>query len=244
MSVPLGNPARRPPAAPDKVPSCEPGAQAARARDLRLIDGESLLSARDLVKSFRHRSVLRGASLTIEPGALVGVVGENGSGNSTLLRILAGELPPDAGEVRCAGSLGYCPQHDALNPALTVEQHLRLFAAAYGVSGIDPALEIVSRLEFARYRTAQVCTLSGGTRQKLNLTLAMMHDPDVLVLDEPYQGFDWETYLRFWELARARRDQGQAVVVVSHLAFDAERFDRLLELRAGRLRDATRAGAA
>jgi ABC-2 type transport system ATP-binding protein len=205
--------------------------------------GTPLLVARDVVKSFGRRPVLRGVSLSVEPGTLVGVVGENGSGKSTLLRILAGELRPDGGEVGCRGSLGYCPQRDGLNTALTVEQHLRLFATAYGVKSIGTASELVARLGFAGYRDAQVCKLSGGTRQKLNLTLALMHDPDVLVLDEPYQGFDWETYMRFWDLVRERRERGRAVLVVSHLAHDARCFDRLLELHAGRLRDATERGA-
>lgn len=77
--------------------------------------------------------------------------------------------------------------------------------------------------------------LSGGSRQKLNLTLALMHDPDVLLLDEPYQGFDWETYLRFWELATRLRDAGRSVLVVSHLAYDIERLDQLWRLEDGRL---------
>jgi ABC-type multidrug transport system ATPase subunit len=195
--------------------------------------------ANELVKSFGRRAVLRNVSLAIAPATLVGVVGENGAGKSTLLRILVGELRADGGDLDCGGSIGYCPQRDALNSALTVAQHLRFFAAAYGLDGLGGAPELLERLDFARDRDAAVCTLSGGTRQKLNLTLALMHDPDVLVLDEPYQGFDWETYLRFWDPAEERRDRGRAVVVVSHLVFDAQRFDRLLELDGGRLREAT-----
>ncbi len=71
--------------------------------------------------------------------------------------------------------------------------------------------------------------LSGGTRQKLNLTLALIHAPDVLLLDEPYQGFDWETYLRFWDLVGTLRERGRAVVVITHLVFEEERFDLLYQ---------------
>src|SRR5689334_24324623 len=85
--------------------------------------------------------------------------------------------------------------------------------------------------------------LSGGTRQKLNLTLALMHDPQVLLLDEPYQGFDWDTYQRFWDLAARLRDAGRSVLVVSHLAYDTERLDELWRLDDGMLR-ADKAGAA
>ena len=76
--------------------------------------------------------------------------------------------------------------------------------------------------------------LSGGTRAKLNLALALLADPDVLLLDEPYAGFDWDTYLRFWELTAERRAAGRSVVVISHFVTDQERFDRIVELRDGR----------
>ena len=77
--------------------------------------------------------------------------------------------------------------------------------------------------------------LSGGTQQKLHLSLALLHRPDVLVLDEPYQAFDWDTYLRFWEFVEARRDDGTTIVIVTHIAHDRDRLTRTLELQAGRL---------
>jgi ABC-2 type transport system ATP-binding protein len=97
------------------------------------------------------------------------------------------------------------------------------------------ARALVERLNFAHYSAARVATLSGGTQQKLNLTLALMHDPTVLLLDEPYQGFDWETYLRFWDLADELRGRGRAVLIISHLIFEHERFDQVYTLRGGLL---------
>ncbi len=76
--------------------------------------------------------------------------------------------------------------------------------------------------------------MSGGTKAKLNLALALLADPDVLLLDEPYAGFDWDTYERFWELTAERRDAGRTVLVVSHFVSDQERFDRLVEMRDGK----------
>ena len=194
-----------------------------------------LLSARDLTKSYGRRHVLRGVSFDLEPGTLAGIVGENGAGKSTLLNILAGELRPGSGTMALQGALGYCPQAVLLNGELTVDQHLDYFRAAYGIATLDRAHELVERLGFAQYRASRVGTLSGGTQQKLNLTLALMHDPAVLLLDEPYQGFDWETYLRFWDLAAEQRKHGRAVLVISHLVFDRERFDQLYTLRDGLL---------
>ena len=199
---------------------------------------QPLLSAEGIAKAygrFGRHPVLREISFTVAPGTLVGIVGENGAGKSTLLKILAGELRPDHGRVALDGALGYCPQEVILNDALTVGQHLDYFRAAYGIADLRRAGELVERLAYQQYRQATVATLSGGTKQKLNLTLALMHDPRVLLLDEPYQGFDWETYLRFWDLADELRARGCGVLIISHLVFEQRRFDVLYQMREGRL---------
>jgi ABC-type multidrug transport system ATPase subunit len=137
--------------------------------------------------------------------------------------------------VEIDGVLGYCPQQAVLNDTLTVAQHLEYFAAAYGIGDLRRADELLTQLGYQQYRHATVDTLSGGTQQKLNLTLALMHNPRVLLLDEPYQGFDWETYLRFWDLAADLRAHGCGVLIISHLLFDQQRFDALYQLHEGRL---------
>jgi ABC-2 type transport system ATP-binding protein len=200
---------------------------------------ESVLSARDIEKSFGRHQVLRGVSFEVAPGTLVGIVGENGAGKSTLLKILAGELHPNRGQIDRRGSQGYCPQQVILHDALTVNQHLDYFRAAYGLPDLRRADELIEQLGYSAYRASVVRTLSGGTKQKLNLTLALMHRPRVLLLDEPYQGFDWETYLRFWDLTGELRAQGCALLVISHLFFEQQRFDVLYQLQQGRLVRAT-----
>ncbi|OEJ22230.1 ABC transporter [Streptomyces agglomeratus] len=198
------------------------------------------MRVRDVHKSYRRRSVLEGVSFDLPAGQLAGIVGENGAGKSTLLRILVGDLPLDSGSVDCRGVLGHCPQETVLHDAFTVEQHLRFFQSAYGLDSLERAYELLEILHCTEYRHARLGTLSGGTRQKLNLTLALMHDPQVLLLDEPYQGFDWDTYLRFWDLAADLRDRGCSVLVVSHLAYDASRLDRLYRLHDGVLTETER----
>jgi ABC-2 type transport system ATP-binding protein len=193
------------------------------------------LAARGIRKSYRRRQVLAGVDLDVAAGELVAVVGENGTGKTTLLRILAGDLRPDAGSVVVAGRPGYCPQAALVDEALTVDQNVRYFQAAYGIAGAGRAGELIERLGFADCRGQRAGTLSGGTRQKLSLTLALMHDPPVLLLDEPYQGFDWQTYLAFWELSGELRERGTATVVISHLVFERERFDRICHLAGGRI---------
>jgi ABC-2 type transport system ATP-binding protein len=196
---------------------------------------QRVIVAHGVEKAYGRRTVLHGVDLEVAAGSLVAVVGENGAGKSTLLKILAGTLAADAGEVDVRGRLGYCPQEPVLNGALTVQQHLRYFAAAYRLAGLGRADELLETLHFGGYREREVDELSGGTRQKLNLALALVHDPDVLLLDEPYQGFDWETYLRFWDLVDELRGRGRAVVVITHLVFEEQRFDRLYRLREGRI---------
>jgi len=195
----------------------------------------TVLAARGICKSFGRRRVLAGLDLEAAAGEMVAVAGENGTGKTTLLRILAGDLRPDAGSVAIRGRPGYCPQTAVLDEALTVNQNVRYFQAAYGIGRTGRAEALIERLGYAGCRDQRVGTLSGGTRQKLSLTLALMHDPPVLLLDEPYQGFDWQTYLAFWEMAGELRDRGTATVVISHLVFEQERFDRICHLRDGRI---------
>ncbi|MFF4764746.1 ABC transporter ATP-binding protein [Streptomyces sp. NPDC001292] len=189
----------------------------------------------DVHHSYRQHAVLRGVDLRLRPGVLAGIVGENGAGKTTLLRILSGELRPDRGSVHHSGRFGYCPQSVVLDDSFTVRQHLDFFRHAFGLADLRRAEEVMETLDFTEYLDQRAALLSGGSRQKLNLTLALMHDPDVLLLDEPYQGFDWETYLRFWELATRLRDAGRSVLVVSHLAYDIDRLDQLWRLENGRL---------
>jgi ABC-2 type transport system ATP-binding protein len=203
------------------------------------------LRVRGLRKSFHrgppwHRTtieVLRDVDLEIGAGELVGLVGENGSGKSTMIQIVVGLLQRDGGTVETPGRLGYCPQQPQLWEKLSVGEHFDLFGEAYGLEG--PALaesrdRLLDELQFRRYLDYRVEALSGGTKQKLNLALALLHDPGLLLLDEPYAGFDWETYVRFWELAERRRDGGTAILIVSHLLSERERLSRIYELRGGR----------
>jgi ABC-2 type transport system ATP-binding protein len=185
----------------------------------------------------RRVAVLRGASLEVRPGELVGLVGENGSGKSVLMQIIVGMLARDAGTVQRPARLGYCPQLPLLYDKLTVAEHFDLFATAYGMREADgraAATSLMDELQFGRYAGYRVEDLSGGTRQKLNLALALLHDPQLLLLDEPYAGFDWETYLRFWEMAERRRSEGMGILVVSHLLAERDRLTRIYELRDGR----------
>lgn len=205
-----------------------------------------LLDADDVHKAYRKGfwprrrvlQVLKGASLTIGPGEIVGLVGENGSGKSTLMKVLVGDLLADSGVINRASLFGYCPQVPVLYERLTCDEHLELFGAAYGLTpeDVERASSLAyEALDFARFSDTWVQDLSGGTRSKLNLALAILHDPDLLCLDEPYAGFDWDTYLKFWELSGRRREHGGGLLIISHFIVDEERFDRIYDLIDGRI---------
>jgi ABC-type multidrug transport system ATPase subunit len=206
----------------------------------------TVLMAEGIEKSFRrgmwptsHRQqVLRGVDLTLKPGEVVGLVGENGSGKSTIMKILVGEIAADAGTVTRSGVLGYCPQQPVVYERLTCDEHIELFARAYRMTHEAERRarrDLYEALGFERYAGTRADRLSGGTLAKLNLTLAILADPPVLLLDEPYAGFDWDTYLKFWDLVGRRRDDGRSVLIISHFVADEQRFDRIVKLCEGRL---------
>lgn len=182
--------------------------------------------------------VLDGATLEIGSGEIVGIMGENGSGKSTLMQILAGVLDYDGGNVTRSGRIGWCPQEPRLYDRLTVDETFDLFGEAYDLSSdeIEEARSwLLEELDFERFRDRQVRNLSGGNRQKLNLSVALMHEPDLLLLDEPYTGFDWETFQAFWDLTEELGDRGVGVAIISHIINERDRFDVIYELHDGHL---------
>lgn len=208
----------------------------------------TVLRATGLEKSYDSRiplvgrsvEVLTGAELELSAGEIVGIVGANGSGKSTLMKILVGALQPDAGDVSCETTVGWCPQESLLYDRLTVAETIDLFGEAYDLSDEQVRKrrdELAASLDFEQFLDYRIDHLSGGNRQKVNLAVALLHDPDVLLLDEPYTGFDWETYLAFWDLTETLVEDGTSIAIISHLISERERFDRILELRDGRLHE-------
>ncbi len=197
---------------------------------------EPRLQVTGVTRRHRGRVVLHDLHLQAGAGEVVAVVGANGAGKSTLLRICAGLEVPDAGTVTVTGSLGYCPQQPALVDHLTAGEHFELVGAGRGLDRAGARAEgdaLAAALGWSP-GPETVGRLSGGTRQKLNVALAALGRPDVLLLDEPYQGFDGEAYLDFWEQVWHWRDSGVAVVVVTHRAEHLKRVDSVVELRTDR----------
>jgi ABC-2 type transport system ATP-binding protein len=202
-------------------------------------DVTALLSARGIARSFGRRAALEPTDLQVRGGEPLGLVGPNGAGKSTLVAILAGALAPDAGTVAYAEPaprVGWVPQRPAQYGRLTPRENLELFARLEGVS--DPearAAHLVEAVELPDDGRLS-SELSLGNQQRLNLAVALLADPDVLLLDEPTSSLDPRQRRRFWELARAVRERGGAVVFVTQNLEELERFaDRVVVLLDGRL---------
>jgi ABC-type multidrug transport system ATPase subunit len=199
----------------------------------RAMPGPVRLEAKGISKRYGRRRVLSDVDLTVRAGQIAAVVGANGCGKSTFLRICAGLGSPDRGTVRVNGTLGYCPQSGGTSEFLVPQEHFVLVGAGRGLSrsrSRQEGLAGAATLDWTPDPRVQARHLSGGTRQKLNLVMAQLGDPDLLLLDEPYQGFDRGAYVDFWHELWRWRDEGKAVVVVTHLLNQLDRVDLVLEL--------------
>ena len=194
-----------------------------------------VLRLRDVSARRGRHTVLSGINLTIHRGEVVAVVGANGAGKSTLLQLCAGLLRASGGSIERTPNFGYAPQLDSLAPLLTVDEHLRLFGAARGIRqgrSVSTGHRLLTRLGWTARGDQTAGTLSGGTQQKLNVALAQLDAPDLLLLDEPYQGLDALAYEDLWALISAWRASGAGVLLVTHLLRDVDLVDRVVELPA------------
>src|ERR1700716_744361 len=194
-------------------------------------------------KKFGSLRALDGVTLRVRSGEIYGLLGPNGAGKTTLIRSIVGLVAPDAGTVTVLGrkmpnvenlrNVGYMTQQAALYPGLSVEENVQFFAAVNGAeSGVDDALKLV---ELDQRRKSVVATLSGGMRQRCSLACALVHKPQLLLLDEPTVGVDPQLRVQFWEEFRRMAAAGTTIIVSSHVMDEAERCQRLGLIQFGRL---------
>lgn len=194
---------------------------------------------RDLIVRFGDRVALHGVSLECQAGAVTGVVGGDGAGKTTLLRCLVGAIAPEAGDVRrpAAHRIGYLSSTSGTYPDLSVDENVAFAATAYAVPASEArrrTAELLERTGLAQASDRLAGHLSGGMRQKLGVIRAMVHRPELLVLDEPTTGIDPVSRADLWWLiARAAAD-GAAVVLSTAYLDEAERASWILALDDGR----------
>jgi ABC-type multidrug transport system ATPase subunit len=193
----------------------------------------TLLAARGVARRFGSRIALEPTDVSLDTGEVVALVGPNGAGKSTLLAILAGSLEPTQGTVERPERVGWVPQRAAHYGRLTAIENLRLFAALERVPS-SRAEELATQFDLPA--GARASSLSVGNRQRLDVALALLAAPQVLLLDEPTSSLDPAQRERVWGIARAVADDGGAVLVATHHWEElAGLADRTLELVEGRL---------
>jgi ABC-2 type transport system ATP-binding protein len=201
------------------------------------------VSVEDVTKSFGHFKALNGVTLQVRKGEIYGLLGPNGAGKTTLIRLICGLLEAQSGSVNVLGRrmpqvavlrhIGYMTQQAALYPALSVEENVSFFAAINGAEdGVKESLELVQLYD---RRRSVVQTLSGGMRQRCSLACALVHRPDLLLLDEPTVGVDPQLRVQFWESFRQMAANGTTMIVSSHVMDEADRCQRLGLIQYGRL---------
>lgn len=193
----------------------------------------------NISKKIRSNVILNNLYLEVPKSNMVAIVGENGVGKTTLLKIVVGDWKSDSGKVIRNGKIGYCPQEPRLFPLLSVKENFIYFGAASGMKEKEVMQQLSSLTEYYNYGDyieRRVDELSGGTKQKLNLSLALMNSPDILVLDEPYSGFDIETYTLFLNHVSSLIQSGCSILMVTHLITDTEIYNKVYSLNNGILK--------
>jgi len=187
---------------------------------------------------FGDREALRGVSFTAARGETIAVIGPYGAGKTTLLSILGGVLRPASGTVsRAPSEVGWVPQQPAVYGKLTVAENLRLFARLEGVDDPDGAVaRMLEQTGLADRAGDELGTLSGGNRQRVNIAVGLLAEPEVLLLDEPSSSLDPRQRERLWEFVAALTRGGTTVVFTTHNVGEAERYaGRVLVLADGEL---------
>jgi ABC-2 type transport system ATP-binding protein len=224
------------------------GVEAMPAR-ARLAEGEdTVIEVRDVYRRFGNFTAVKGVTFSVRRGEIFGLLGANGAGKSTTFRMLCGLLPASAGMLNVAGHdlrraaakargrLGYMAQRFSLYANLTVAENLRFFASSYGLDGAARAARIrwaLENFELAAYADSNSGELPLGFKQRLAFAAALMHEPDILFLDEPTSGVDPLARREFWERTNALAEAGVTVLVTTHFMDEANYCDRLVIMAEG-----------
>lgn len=207
-----------------------------------------VIEVKGLIKNFDGKMVVKGVDLNVKKGEVFGFLGPNGSGKTTTIRMLCGLLKPDAGSGLCLGydllrqtenikqHVGYMTQKFSLYTELSIEENLNFIAQIYGVAHrkkrVEEALE---NLGLAQRRKQLTGDLSGGWKQRVALASCLLHDPDLLLLDEPTAGVDPIARREFWDQIHALSDRGITALITTHYMDEAERCTRIAYLSKGQI---------
>jgi ABC-2 type transport system ATP-binding protein len=213
-------------------------------------DGSTVISMRKVARAFDGRTVVRDIDLTVSNGTILGVIGPSGSGKTTTIRMMTGGLAPTSGDVEVLGQrptsfsrrtrerIGYMPQLFALYPDLTASENIDFVASMFGLlwrRRRRRVREVLTLVELWDARGKRAGRLSGGMQRRLELASALVHDPAVLILDEPTAGIDPLLRVTIWQELHRLRDEGRTLIVTTQYVHEAEECDQVALIARGRL---------
>lgn len=207
-----------------------------------------MIVVKDIHKKYGNVVALEKVSLSIDKGELFGLIGPDGAGKTSLMRILMSLLLPDGGSATMSGLdvvsdykkvrliTGYMPGRFSLYPDLTVEENLKFFATVFGTS-IQENYHLIKDIyqQIEPFKTRRAGKLSGGMKQKLALSCALIHKPEILILDEPTTGVDAVSRKEFWEMLKRLKEMGITIMVSTPYMDEASMCDRIALIQQGRL---------
>jgi ABC-2 type transport system ATP-binding protein len=210
------------------------------------MSGSPVLELRDVYKRYGDFEAVRGVSLAVPPGTVCGLLGPNGAGKTTTLRMIMDIIAPDSGEIRFFGRrrrpedrlrIGYLPEERGLYQKMTVLDQVTFLARLHGLSRREATPRIdewLARVELAAWRSRRVEELSKGMQQKIQLVATVIHDPDVVILDEPFSGLDPINQGLFKDLLAEYKSRGKAILFSTHIMEQAEKLcDRICLISKG-----------
>ncbi len=215
-----------------------------------MISNSLAIEAVNLTKIFGSFKAVNRINLRVEEGVIFGLLGPNGAGKTTTIRMVLGLLRPTAGWVKVFGIdveknrkkvlqvTGYMPQYFSLYEDLTVEENLRLYASLYGLRGEalkERINELLDEFQLREFRGRLAGKLSGGMKQRLALSVALVHKPRLLVVDEPTAGVDPNVRRYFWEYFKRLKEEGVTILLTTHYMDEAENCDKLALMSRGRI---------
>lgn len=206
------------------------------------------VSIKDVTKHFGKHVVLKNIHLDILEGEIFGLLGPSGAGKTTLIKELSGLDTPTSGENIVLGQtmpklevinrIGYMAQSDALYEDLSAKENLQFFSSLYGLKGMklkERIQEVMKLVDLTEHVNKLVSDYSGGMKRRLSLAIALLHEPELLILDEPTVGIDPVLRKKIWDAFYQLNEQGTTIIVTTHVMDEAEKCDRLGLMRDGSL---------
>ncbi|MGG3839217.1 ABC transporter ATP-binding protein [Paenibacillus thiaminolyticus] len=208
----------------------------------------NVITVQQVSKRYGKKVILSDVDMTVAEGEIYGLIGPSGAGKTTLVKLIVGIDSASQGEIEVEGvripnlgmlqRIGYMAQSDALYPELTGEENLDFFASLFGLSKKKRSERIAYAADLVQltpHLSKKVMAYSGGMKRRLSLAIALVHDPQVLVLDEPTVGIDPELRLSIWNELYRLKQEGKSILVTTHVMDEVEKCDRLAMMREGRM---------